>query len=420
VAEITEKIGGVPGRGIAYALARFDPRRLDAAFQPFVLVELSTVVGRDPRQAGLFVDDPAVSRQHVCLRFVPRRRRFEVIDLGSSNGLLVNGERVNERVVAPNDVLRIGGQIFLFVELNDAGLLRSGVLEERCFEGTSAEVRQANALLDSLPEGGRALLAGEPGVGKAEAIRRLARRLGASERLRHVHGTSLRDSAWEGALVRWLEAAAQDGVCVVHFDDLALAPREAQERLEFLLRSEHFERERGVTTVVTLRSTGRTAASVRLTPGLITLLAPPYIRISPLRSRRLDVVPTLLSALAGRGRRAPVAASVDFVEALLLHAWPGNGGEVRALVDQLASSGRVEATFNGTDLPGRLLPCAGNGDPSNDSARVVAALRASRGNMSAAARSLGLSRRHVYRLVERYGLEASAYRPGATSTAEPT
>lgn len=332
MAEITEKIGGVPGRGIAYALARFDPRRLDAAFQPFVLVELSTVVGRDPRQVGLFVNDPAVSRQHGCLRFVPRRRRFE---------------------------------------------------------GTSAEVRQANAVLDSLPEGGCALLAGEPGIGKAAAIRRLARRLGASERLRHVHGTSLRDSAWEGALVRWLEAAAQDGVCVVHFDDFALAPREAQERLEFLLRSEHFERERGVTMVVTLRSPGRPAASVRITPGLIPLLAPPYIRISPLRSRCLDVVPTLLSALAGRGRRAPVAASVDFVEPLLLHAWPGNGGEVRALVDQLASSGRLEATFNGTDLPGRLLPGAGNGDPSNDSARVVAALRASRGNMSAAARSLG-------------------------------
>jgi hypothetical protein len=410
VAEITEKIGGVPGRGVAYSLLRIDPRRLDAVFQPFVLVELSTVVGRDPRVAGLFVDDPSVSRQHVSVRFVPRRRRFEVVDLGSSNGLSVNGERVSERVVTPNDVVRIGGQIFVFVELNDAGLLRAGGLDERCFEGGSAEVRRANALLGSLPVGGRVLLAGEPGVGKAEAVRRLARRLGASERLMHLHGTSLRDGAW----------AAAAGASVVHFDDLALAPREAQERLEFLLRSESFQRERGVTTVVTLQATGRAAASVGLTPGLIALLAPPYVAIPPLRSRREDVIPTLVAELARRGRKTPPSASVDFVEALLLHAWPGNGGEACALVDQLASSGRLEAVFEPSDLPGRLLPGVETPDLSNDGARVAEALRAARGNMSAAARSLGLSRRHLYRLVERYRLEAAAYRSGATSKRKDT
>lgn len=65
------------------------------------------VIGRSKAQADYRLDDPNVSRQHVMIERVADQ--FYVVDLGSTNGVAVNGVKVSRRALADGDVVRIGG-----------------------------------------------------------------------------------------------------------------------------------------------------------------------------------------------------------------------------------------------------------------------------------------------------------------------
>jgi pSer/pThr/pTyr-binding forkhead associated (FHA) protein len=68
------------------------------------------VVGRGSN-ADLRIDDPGVSRRHVQFRVEtdPDGTRVTVMDLGSTNGTLVNGQRIQHAVVGDGAVIVIGG-----------------------------------------------------------------------------------------------------------------------------------------------------------------------------------------------------------------------------------------------------------------------------------------------------------------------
>lgn len=63
------------------------------------------VLGREP-DCDLVVADPRVSARH--LRVVPRGSVLDISDLGSSNGVFVNGRRVSSAAVGPADEIRLG------------------------------------------------------------------------------------------------------------------------------------------------------------------------------------------------------------------------------------------------------------------------------------------------------------------------
>lgn len=72
----------------------------------FELVPGVTIVGRGDG-SQLVLDDPLVSRRHAC--FVVDEREVTVKDLGSTNGVLVNGTRVDDmQIVVPGDQITIG------------------------------------------------------------------------------------------------------------------------------------------------------------------------------------------------------------------------------------------------------------------------------------------------------------------------
>ena len=50
--------------------------------------------------------DPNVSRRHVELR--RDDNGWQVVDLGSTNGIKVNGQRVNQAALRPGDRITIG------------------------------------------------------------------------------------------------------------------------------------------------------------------------------------------------------------------------------------------------------------------------------------------------------------------------
>lgn len=58
------------------------------------------------------IDDPRVSRAHAQLRIV--RDRYVLFDLNSSGGTFVNGQRTNQSVLYPGDVISLAGITLIF------------------------------------------------------------------------------------------------------------------------------------------------------------------------------------------------------------------------------------------------------------------------------------------------------------------
>jgi hypothetical protein len=63
------------------------------------------VVGRSSA-CDITVDDPNVSRRHAEIR--PEEGAYWIVDLGSTNGVTVNGERVERARLAPEDTVLLG------------------------------------------------------------------------------------------------------------------------------------------------------------------------------------------------------------------------------------------------------------------------------------------------------------------------
>lgn len=86
--------------------------RLRFLLQEIDLPQGETLIGRSAT-CHVTIDDPLVSRQHARIRINGEHAVIE--DLGSRNGVVVNGSRVNGRQpLADNDRLRIGTQELVF------------------------------------------------------------------------------------------------------------------------------------------------------------------------------------------------------------------------------------------------------------------------------------------------------------------
>ena len=98
--------------------ARLTIRFAAAPARELILAEgRETIVGRDP-DCGLVVEDDRVSRRHAAFSFVSSGTAdspaWTVTDLGSKNGTLVNGVRVESRRLAERSWISFGGLLALF------------------------------------------------------------------------------------------------------------------------------------------------------------------------------------------------------------------------------------------------------------------------------------------------------------------
>jgi pSer/pThr/pTyr-binding forkhead associated (FHA) protein len=87
------------------AIVALDDRR-------YVLDGPVAVVGRS-KEADCVVDDPNVSRKHAELRR-SSNGDWSVVDLGSTNGVKVNGRRVSSARLSPGDEISLGTTFFAF------------------------------------------------------------------------------------------------------------------------------------------------------------------------------------------------------------------------------------------------------------------------------------------------------------------
>ena len=63
------------------------------------------LIGRSKTQADLRLDDPNVSRQHAVIERAGAA--WYIVDLGSTNGVSVHGDRVARRALQDGDLVTI-------------------------------------------------------------------------------------------------------------------------------------------------------------------------------------------------------------------------------------------------------------------------------------------------------------------------
>ncbi len=81
------------------------------ASQAMQLTEEVTTLGSVAGNTVVLAD-PAVSRKHAGIRQV--NGNYELADLGSTNGVYVNGQRVPKKNLEPGDIIRIGNTEAVF------------------------------------------------------------------------------------------------------------------------------------------------------------------------------------------------------------------------------------------------------------------------------------------------------------------
>jgi DNA-binding NtrC family response regulator len=369
------------------------------------------VIGSGP-STDVRVFDRAVSARHCTVGL--ENGQIVLQDLGSKNGVFVGGARVERAYLQPGSSFVIGRAIItstpstrqsLFDDAPPAAL--PGVV------GTSLAMRRVIGEVRRVANvKGPVLLRGETGTGKdilARAMHGIASRQGRpfvplnvgtlpreladSELFGHERGAYTgAHGAREGAFVQ-----AHGGT--LFLDEVAELPPDLQVKLLRVLEDGEVRPLGGRARKVDVRVVSATWAPLhrRIAEGLFRQdlyqrLAVFVIDVPPLRERRSDL-PILaerflgeLQAEVGRRELSPSALAK-----LAAYGWPGNVRELRNVLYRaaLGSGGRL---IGSQDIAESLDRATGphKMSISPDQARAVVAGQG--GNVSAAARQLGVAR----------------------------
>jgi DNA-binding NtrC family response regulator len=414
----------------------------------------TTVVGRDA-SADIVLAVSAVSRRHAELSL--QNGEYVVRDLGSRNGILVNGHPVEESVLEPLDELRIGDAVLKLVEegVDDYAAFRiDGTLvgaARRRAPASSALVGglQMDRILAELHRVAAAplnvLLLGASGTGKevvASELHRLSARRGpfAAVNCAAIPGNLLESElfgykrgAFSGAerdkpgLIR----AADGGTLLL--DEIGDMPHEAQAKLLRVLQAREVL-PLGATTPepvdvrivgATHRDLGKLQTEGKFREDLYARLNEYKLSLPALFERKEDVFGLLTSFLARLGR-SDLKPSFPYMTALLHHDWPYNVRELEACIKRSvaladgpvllpehlpeAVTEAMEGYGQPAPAPGAAsrLPPAGTGAPSEQELRDL--LTAHAGNVAAVGRVLGKARMQIHRYMKRYSIEIEEYR----------
>ncbi len=383
------------------------------------------IVGRDTLTC---TNDDRLSRQHARIRW--NGTRFQVADLSSRNGTFVGGSLVSDGEITalPPVVVRTGRTISVLcgdVERHEACPM---AMVEGAVVGPT--LRQAWDAIDRAALTSRVvLLTGESGVGKRMAARRFHTASLATGPLVAVDCAAMAPDAaarrlfggdGEGA---GCVAAAEGGTLVL--DEVAELDPEVQVALVRLLESADARPMPARIVVTTHKDLRAEVQAGTFREELYARLGGPEVRIPPLRDR-IEDIPWLV-AEAVRPSRLP--AHPGLVEACLLRPWPGN---CRELMDELgrAAQAAVEAgrlAVRAEDLDGaagrvlttgelQTIPPHASGrirvTPVPEPSSILDALRLEDGNVSRAARRLGLHRNQLRRWLAKHP-EAAALVAGS-------
>jgi len=129
-----------------------------AVIREYQLNKDRTTVGRKPHN-DIHLEDPTVSGEHAVFL---KLQHFYVEDMGSTNGVVLNGKRVSKRQLNTGDIVRIGRHEFKFVD--DASEFDKTVLINPVRQAQAKEVAPKKGLVKVLngPKSGEQILLNKP------------------------------------------------------------------------------------------------------------------------------------------------------------------------------------------------------------------------------------------------------------------
>jgi DNA-binding NtrC family response regulator len=390
-----------------------------------------TRVGRGAQDGLALGADPRASRQHAELHYRPAERELIAVDLGSRNGIHVNGRPVVRATLADGDVVRFGSS-FAVVRFEDPQQLDAPI--EGLFGHSPAMQQLRVAILRAAPRDATVLVTGESGAGKELVARALHDHGKRSGPFVAINCTAISEGVAESQLFGHRAGAftgatgAHDGFFraaeggTLFLDEVGdMAPAIQPKLLRALetgmvvpLGATQPQPFAARVVAATNADLERAVAEGRFRADLYARLAQIVLGVPPLRARREDILLLLQPHLGAAPPLAP-----ELVEALLLSHWPRNVRELIAIATQLAIWGEgherleldlVRDRLPATEPPGPISddPSTGAGVPEKD--ELMALLAAHGGNVAAVAKQVGRSRAQVYRWMERHGLEVAQFR----------
>ena len=387
-------------------------------------------IGRDA-ECAIHLANADVSRRHATLQRGVDDCSLLITDLDSRNGTRVNGRAVLRARLKANDVVRVGGCVFVVSDAPDSfSEIASGLLGGSILKRALAPLPQAAA--SDLP----IVLEGETGTGKEVITRAIHAWSGRAGQLVAINCAALPEGLAEAELFGYRRGAftgadraspgffrsAEGGTLLL--DEVSDLPLALQAKLLRALEQK---------AVQPLGETAPVAIDVRLVVAgqsslfeavkrqhfradLLARLNGITLHLPPLRARRADILPLFARFLASSKAGRLPEFEPEFVERLVLHDWPFNVREVLQLARRLAVLQGAESVLRAPHLPREMdkpveassprspLPASPDA-PELDLERLLEALRVSGGNVTRAAAQLGVSRQRAYRLLEEQSVD---------------
>ena len=390
------------------------------------------------------LSDATISRRHLQVALT--EGGVVVRDLGSTNGSFVRGARFQELILGYGAEIQIGQTVLKYLPEEEAVEVPPAETESfGALVGRDPRMRQVFRLLtDVAVTDATVLLEGQTGTGKellAEEIHRhsprrdqpfvvfdcgaVPKELIESALFGHVRG------AFTGAVVdrRGAFAEAEGGTLFLdEIGELALEMqpsllRAIDRRMIRPVGGPGYQNVSVRVVAATNRDLRAEVAARRFREDLYYRVAVFRIGVPPLRERPADI-PLLVQRFAaefGGGRTLHVLP--DDLQRLARHPWPGNVRELRNLVERACALSRGDTLDLGDFFGGRGTPApATEGIPyhlpfKEAKAQVVehferqylqVLLERHEGNLSAAARSAEVDRKHLRELLRKHGLRESS------------
>ncbi len=395
-------------------------------------------------QSDLVLQDEAASRRHCEIR--QGEDGFLLRDLGSTNGTLVQGVRICEAYLTQGVEFQAGSTRMVFCPLQETVVYPLSPRESfgrLC--GRSNAMRRVFHLAETYARTNAAILIlGETGTGKelmAEALHAHSARQGKpfviidcgalakgvieSELFGHAKG------AFTGAGMERKGAFEQADGGTVFLDEIGELDLELQPKLLRALERKEIRRV-GSNTVrkvdvrilaATNRNLEREVREGRFREDLFYRLSIVKIEIPPLRQRPEDIPLLARSFLKELTGSADPDSWPDFERSMDLfrrHDWPGNGRELRNVVEMAVhgTSGRVDlgACLALGRIREQAPPAAGMapGKPFKEAKNALVdqfereylekLLERNGGNISRAAREAEIERAYLQRLLRKHSL----------------
>jgi transcriptional regulator with PAS, ATPase and Fis domain len=389
-------------------------------------------IGTGP-ECDLVASDPAVSRVHCTLRLT--QEGLLLRDSGSKNGTFVAGVRVRE-VILPLGVRATLGSSELWAKPTNTSteVPLSPAASFGKVRGASVAMRALFAKLERAAQTDEpVLLEGESGTGKellARALHEASQRrskpfvvlecASLNPQLVEAELFGTQAGAFTGAHSDRVGLIQQADGGTLYLDELSELPLEIQTRLLRALETKEIRPVGSNTSrAVNFRVISSTQRDIRtrLAAGefrkdLFYRLGVLLIRIPALRERGEDLLLLVKDLLAERDPPRDLSAlPPGTLELFRAHHWPGNVRELRNAVARLFIEAELEEGVvpEGSPSSGDKPRWTGLLLAEARAAAVLAfergyverALAAHQGNVTSTARSLGVTRQTVHRLLRR-------------------